>query len=93
MITVLMATYQGRKYLEQQLDSILAQTVPVRIWISDDGSDDGTAELLEQYRGWYPKQVFLFPRKDKALSRRGGEFLLADVPGGPGGEKRLYHVQ
>ena len=65
MITVLMATYQGRKYLEQQLDSILAQTVPVRIWISDDGSDDGTAELLEQYRGWYPKQVFLFPRKDR----------------------------
>lgn len=62
MITVLMATYQGRKYLEQQLDSILAQTVPVRIWISDDGSDDGTAELLEQYRQWYPKQVFLFPR-------------------------------
>lgn len=31
MVTVLMATYQGKKYLEQQLDSILAQTVPVRI--------------------------------------------------------------
>ena len=29
MITVLMATYQGRQYLEQQLDTILAQTVPV----------------------------------------------------------------
>lgn len=28
MITVLMATWQGKKYLEQQLDSILAQTVP-----------------------------------------------------------------
>ena len=40
MITVLMATYQGRQYLEQQLDTILAQTVPVKILISDDGSDD-----------------------------------------------------
>ena len=27
-ITVLMAAYEGEKYIEQQLDSILAQTVP-----------------------------------------------------------------
>ena len=37
MVTVLMATYRGKQYLEQQLDTILAQTVPVRILISDDG--------------------------------------------------------
>ena len=49
MITVLMATYQGRQYLEQQLDTILAQTVPVKILISDDGSDDGTREMLDNY--------------------------------------------
>ena len=52
MITVLMATYQGRQYLEQQLDTILAQTVPVKILISDDGSDDGTREMLDNYAGW-----------------------------------------
>ncbi len=75
MITVLMATYQGRAYLEQQLDSILAQTVPVRIWISDDGSDDGTAELLEQYQKWYPKQVFLHPRKEKQMPGAAGNFF------------------
>ena len=46
MVTVLMATYRGKQYLEQQLDTILAQTVPVRILISDDGSDDGTREML-----------------------------------------------
>ncbi|MDO4266853.1 MAG: glycosyltransferase family 2 protein [Eubacteriales bacterium] len=62
MITVLMAVYQGKRYLEQQLDSILAQTVPVQLWISDDGSDDGSRELLEQYRQWYPKQIFLHHR-------------------------------
>lgn len=59
MITVLMATYQGKQYLEQQLDSILAQTVPVRIMVSDDGSDDGTREMLEDYRRWYPRQIVL----------------------------------
>lgn len=62
MITVLMAVYQGKKYLEQQLDSILAQTVPVRIFVSDDGSDDGSREMLSQYQEWYPKQVFLMHR-------------------------------
>ena len=46
MVTVLMATYRGKQYLEQQLDTILAQTVPVKILISDDGSDDGTREML-----------------------------------------------
>lgn len=66
MITVLMATYQGKKYLEQQLDSILAQTEPVRILVSDDGSADGTREMLEQYREWYPEQVFLEHRPGTA---------------------------
>ena len=65
MVTVLMAVYQGKKYLEQQLDSILAQTVPVRIFVSDDGSDDGSRELLLQYSQWYPQQVFLMDRQEK----------------------------
>ncbi len=64
-ITVLMAVYQGRKYLEQQLDSILAQTIPVQILVSDDGSDDGSRELLEQYRKRYPEQIRLCHRTRK----------------------------
>ena len=75
MITVLMAAWQGKKYLEQQLDSILAQTVPVRIWVSDDGSDDGTRELLEQYCEWYPKQVFLHSRENSGENGAAGNFF------------------
>lgn len=75
MITVLMATWQGRNFLEQQLDSILSQTVPVRIWISDDGSTDGTKELLEQYQQWYPKQVFLYPRENSGENGASGNFF------------------
>ncbi|MBO9577374.1 MAG: glycosyltransferase [Microbacteriaceae bacterium] len=46
-IAVLLATYDGAAYLDEQLDSILRQTgVAVRILVSDDGSSDGTAELL-----------------------------------------------
>lgn len=61
-IRVLLASYQGEAYLEAQLDSILAQTVPVQIVISDDGSADGTRALLEQYKRYYPDQIILRPR-------------------------------
>ncbi|MFR5732281.1 MAG: glycosyltransferase [Clostridium sp.] len=76
MITVLMATYQGRQYLEQQLDTILAQTVPVKILISDDGSDDGTREMLDNYAGWYPKQVVLHHRTEHTGGAAGNFFWL-----------------
>jgi glycosyltransferase involved in cell wall biosynthesis len=50
-----MTTYNGERYLRQQLDSILGQTVaPDEIVICDDGSTDGTRELLERYRERHP---------------------------------------
>lgn len=58
-ITVLMATYRGKDYVRQQLDSILAQTVPVNILVSDDGSEDGTREILEEYQERYPDRITL----------------------------------
>ena len=43
MITVLMASYNGGRYIRQQLDSILAQDEEdVRILVSDDCSSDGS---------------------------------------------------
>ena len=50
-ISVAMATYNGGKYLEEQLDSILSQTLrPSEIIICDDQSTDNTPEILENYR-------------------------------------------
>lgn len=58
MITVLVAAYQGEKYLEEQLDSILSQTLTdLNIVISDDGSTDGTWELMRRYVSQYPGRV------------------------------------
>lgn len=49
-VQILMSTYNGEKYLKQQLDSILAQTYPnIRIFIRDDGSSDGTIDILKSY--------------------------------------------
>ena len=46
-----MATYNGKKYLSEQLESILAQkNVLVGILVRDDGSKDGTRNLLDEYK-------------------------------------------
>lgn len=49
-ISVVMATYNGEKYLKQQLDSILQQTIaPKEIIIVDDGSTDHTVAIIKTY--------------------------------------------
>ena len=49
-ISVCMATYNGEKYVKEQLDSILTQLQPTdEIIISDDGSSDGTLMIIESF--------------------------------------------
>ena len=45
-----MSTYNGERYINQQIDSILNQeSVDVHLFIRDDGSTDRTIEILKQY--------------------------------------------
>ena len=50
MISVCMATYNGARFIKQQIDSILPQLgVADELVISDDGSTDGTLEIIAAY--------------------------------------------
>ena len=50
-ITVLMSTYNGGKYLQEQIDSILRQQgVNVHLLVRDDGSTDNTLAILSKYQ-------------------------------------------
>lgn len=50
MIDVLMATYNGGKYVAQQLESLLAQShTEWRLLIRDEGAVDGTREVCARY--------------------------------------------
>lgn len=55
LVSIAVATYNGGKYLREQLDTLIGQTYPnIEIVVSDDGSKDGTLEVLEEYRNKYP---------------------------------------
>lgn len=54
-VSVIMATYNGEKYIREQLDSILAQTYPIyELIIQDDCSTDHTANICREYEANYP---------------------------------------
>lgn len=58
-VAVLMSTYNGEKYLQEQIESVLDQTeVSVMLFVRDDGSKDNTTEILNEYKNksflyWY----------------------------------------
>ncbi len=58
MVTVLLAVYNGEKYLKEQIDSILTQTVKnIKIVIRDDGSGDGSPLIIDDYCSKYPQII------------------------------------
>ena len=64
-ISVIMATYNCEKTVRKAIDSILSQTYTKWIMIiCDDGSTDGTPEILEGYAQKYPER-FLILRNEE----------------------------
>lgn len=51
-VHILVSTYNGRSFVAEQLDSLLAQDyAEIRIHVRDDGSSDGTQDLVAKYAG------------------------------------------
>ena len=50
-VTILLSTYNGEKYLEEQLESITSQKgVSTKIIVRDDGSSDHTCDILDTWK-------------------------------------------
>jgi glycosyltransferase involved in cell wall biosynthesis len=59
-IDILLATYNGARFLSLQLDSLLNQTYnQIHIFIRDDGSKDNTLQIVKSYQHQFPEKITL----------------------------------
>ncbi len=77
MIDILLSTYNGQKYLKEQLDSLLSQTYQdFKIILRDDGSTDNTLEIITNYIHNYPEKFLLLDNKNTNLGSTNSFFYL-----------------
>ena len=82
-ISVALATHNGSTHLKEQIESLVKQTLPpMEIIISDDGSTDGTCELLSQYSHNHATIRIIYSEKQginanfqNALSACNGDYI------------------
>lgn len=59
-IAILMATYNGERYLAEQIDSLLVQDCQDwHLYVHDDGSKDGTVSVIKDYIKKHPEKITL----------------------------------
>jgi glycosyltransferase involved in cell wall biosynthesis len=64
-ISIAMCTYNGEKFLQEQLDSFLRQTrLPDELVVCDDASQDGTGTILKNFADQAPFIVRLFKNEE-----------------------------
>ena len=78
-VNILLATYNGSRFLKNQLDSLVSQTYePITIYIRDDGSSDNTVELIQTYiqTNTSNKQIILLDNGGKNLRCPGSFYQI-----------------
>lgn len=77
MIDILMATYNGERYLEEQLDSIINQSYnDWKLIIGDDCSTDNTVAILTKYQQMYPDKISFHINSKPSGSAKNNFFQL-----------------
>jgi glycosyltransferase involved in cell wall biosynthesis len=68
MVDILLSTYNGQRYIREQLDSIVAQTFSAwRILIRDDGSSDDTVRTIQKHSAYAQGKIHLLESKKENL--------------------------
>ncbi|SYX86444.1 glycosyltransferase family 2 protein [Paenibacillus alvei] len=67
-VQILLSTYNGEKFLAEQLDSLLQQTYSkLLIAIRDDGSTDQTKNIIQEYTKKYPDKIKFYCEKNTGV--------------------------
>ncbi len=67
-VAVCMSTFNGEKYIREQLDSIVRQSdSDIVLFIRDDGSTDFTCDIIKDYEKQYGFITFINPDERENL--------------------------
>lgn len=85
-LSVALCTYNGEKFIREQLESILKQTIAIdEIIICDDGSNDRTFQIIEDIQSKFPNRISLFKNEvnlgsnknfEKAITICSGDYIF-----------------
>ncbi len=79
-LAILLATYQGERFLEAQIESLLQQTCEEwQLYIHDDGSEDKTGEIIQHYMNRYPDKIILVEGPSMGGARDNFLYLMKQV--------------
>ena len=83
MVSVLVITYQHKKYIRKALDSVLMQKVGfnIEIIVSDDCSTDGTQEILKEYKKKYGNRLKMLLRSKNVGGTINGYYAMIKAAG------------
>lgn len=78
IITVVVMTYNQKKYISKTLDSILTQKgdIDFNIIIHDDCSNDGTSEIVKEYQKKYSDIITLVEEKERKFLKEGFNMMI-----------------
>lgn len=69
-VSIILPVYNVEKYLSACLDSLLAQTLEeIEIVAVNDGSTDGSLQILQAYQSLNPEKLFTFSTENHGVSR------------------------
>lgn len=85
-ISVALCTYNGEKFIKEQLESIVRQTTIIdEIIICDDRSNDKTMQIIEEFQSKFPDKLYIYENKvnlgsnknfEKAISICSGDYIF-----------------
>ena len=79
-IVILMATFNGEKYLREQIESILKQTyTDWHLIVRDDGSTDSTLSILKYYQKVYPNKITIIINNGNKHGAKENFFFLSKL--------------
>jgi glycosyltransferase involved in cell wall biosynthesis len=78
-VLILMGTYNGEKFIEEQIQSIIDQTYTQWcLYIQDDDSTDRTTKIIEQFAEMYPERIIILHKESPPHGAKVNYFTLCE---------------